>query len=72
MRDESDIQHSRDCFFNIHVHWIFVAKYRRYVLDARVIKPLRSIFASVCSDARVTLVEMDGEDDHGHMLVEYP
>jgi putative transposase len=46
--------------------------YRRRVFDARAIDVLRGIFAEVCSDAQATLVEMDGEDDHVHLLVEYP
>jgi putative transposase len=56
----------------MHVHLVFVTKYRRYVFDARAIEALRRIFDSVCSDAQATLVEMDGEDDHVHLLVEYP
>jgi putative transposase len=51
---------------------VFVAKYRRRVFDARAIDVLRDIFADVCSHAQATLVEMDGEDDHVHLLVEYP
>jgi putative transposase len=42
------------------------------MFDARAIDVLRGIFANVCSDALATLVEMDGEDDHVHLLVEYP
>jgi putative transposase len=42
------------------------------VFDARAIDVLCDIFADVCSDAQATLVEMDGEDDHVHLLVEYP
>jgi putative transposase len=72
MRNESDIRRGRHCVFNLHVHWVFVAKYRRRVFDARAIDVLRSVFAAVCSDAHATLVEMDGEDDHVHLLVEYP
>ena len=58
--------------FKLHVHLVFVAKYRRRVFDARAIDVLRSVFAEVCSDAHATLVEMDGEEDHVHLLVEYP
>ncbi len=58
--------------FKLHVHLVFVAKYRRRVFDARAIDVLRDIFADVCSDALATLVEMDGEGDHVHLLVEYP
>jgi putative transposase len=72
MSNESDIRRGRHCVFNLHVHLVFVAKYRRRVFDARAIDVLRSVFAEVCSDAHATLVEMDGEDDHVHLLVEYP
>ena len=51
---------------------VFVAKYRHRVFDARAIDVLRSIFANVSSELQATLVEMDGEDDHVHLLVEYP
>jgi putative transposase len=54
------------------VHWVFVAKYRRRVFDAEAIDLLRGIFTDVCSDAHATRVQMDGEDDHVHVLVEYP
>ena len=30
------------------------------------------MFASVCADFGAELVEMDGEDDHVHLLVAYP
>jgi putative transposase len=33
---------------------------------------LRGIFAHVCEDFEATLVDTNGEDDHVHLLVEYP
>jgi putative transposase len=72
MSHESDIRHGRHCVFKLHVHLVFIAKYRHRVFDARAIDVLRGIFADVCSDAQATLVEMDGEDDHVHLLVEHP
>jgi putative transposase len=42
------------------------------VFDAQAIDLLRGIFADVCSDAHATRVQMDGEDDHVHRLVQYP
>jgi putative transposase len=59
-------------FLKLHVHWVFVAKYRRRVFDAQAIDLLRGIFADVCSDAHATRVQMDGEGDHVHLLVQYP
>ena len=33
---------------------------------------LRPIFAGICADFDAELVEFDGEDDHVHLLVNYP
>ena len=46
----------------MHVHLVFVTKYRRHVFDADAIQRLRLHFASVCKDFEAQLVEMDGED----------
>ena len=56
----------------MHIHLVFVTKYRRHVFDADAIQRLRLHFASVCKDFEAELVEMDGEDDHVHLLVNYP
>ena len=56
----------------MHIHLVFVTKYRRYVFDADAIQKLRLHFANVCKDFEAELVEMDGEDDHVHLLVNYP
>src|SRR5690606_21929661 len=44
----------------------------RRVFDGDAINRLRTIFAKVCTDFEAQLIEMDGEDDHVHLLVEYP
>ena len=56
----------------MHVHLVFVAKYRREVFTKEVLDDLRDIFSKVCTDFEATLVECDGEDDHVHLLVNYP
>src|SRR5690606_38993069 len=37
-----------------------------------ILDDLRNIFSSVCADFEAELVEFDGEDDHVHLLVNYP
>jgi putative transposase len=56
----------------MHVHLVFVTKYRRRVFDRAAIEALRMIFTGICRDFEAQLVEMDGEDDHVHLLIEYP
>ena len=72
MTENNDIRHGRHCVFKMHVHLVFVAKYRRKVFDGDAIERLRRMFERVCADFEATLAEMDGEDDHVHLLVEYP
>lgn len=72
MTENNDIRHGRHCVFKMHVHLVFVAKYRRRVFDGDAVQRLRAIFGKVCAGFEAHLIEMDGEDDHVHLLVEYP
>lgn len=67
-----DIRTGRHCTFELHVHLVFVTKYRRSVFTEEVISELHGIFSKVCQDFEATLVEFDGEHDHVHLLVYYP
>ena len=71
MLDCNDIRHGRHCVFQMHVHLVFVTKYRRGVFTKEVLDDLRSIFAGICNDFEAELVEFDGEEDHVHLLVNY-
>ncbi len=57
---------------SLHVHLVFVTKYRRGVLRSEHLDLLDDVFAKVCSDFGATLVECNREDDHVHLLVEDP
>lgn len=72
MEKYQDIRHGRHCVYGMHVHLVFVAKYRKKVFDKESIDHLRIYFDKVCTYFEATLVEMDGEMDHVHLLVEYP
>ena len=72
MEKVNEIRTGRHCVFNMHVHLVFVTKYRRGVFTAEILSDLKDIFASVCRDFESELVEFDGEDDHVHLLVNYP
>jgi putative transposase len=68
----SDIRHGRHCVFALHVHLVFVTKYRRKVFDAGAIQRLKVMFEKVCTDFEAQLVEMNGEAEHVHLLIHYP
>jgi len=72
MTKNNDIRRGRHCISKIHIHLVFVAKYRREIFDGDAVQRLRAIFGKVCEGFGARLVEMDGEADHVHLLVEYP
>lgn len=72
MEKETDLRRGRHVVFNLHVHLVFVAKYRRKVFTKEILDDMRQIFESVCTDFEAQLVEFDGENDHVHLLVNYP
>lgn len=53
--DDEDI-----AFFNMHVHLVFVTKFRRNVFTKEVLEALNPIFDAVCKDFNATLIEFDG------------
>ena len=72
MTKTSDIRTGRQCVFNLHVHLVFVTKYRREVFTQTTLEAMRGIFEDVCRDFEAELMEFDGEEDHVHLLVHYP
>ncbi len=65
-------RHGRHCVFMMHVHLVFVTKYRRFCFTSRVLDHLRMIFAEICLSFEANLIEFEGESDHVHLLVNYP
>jgi putative transposase len=56
----------------MHVHLVFVTKYRKAVFTKRVLADLEDLFSKICTDAEADLIEFNGEGDHVHLLVNYP
>ena len=56
----------------MHVHLVFVTKYRCARFSADQLGFLKDIFEGICKDFNAELVEMNGERDHVHLLVNYP
>ena len=72
MNTSSKLRTGRHCVLNLHVHLVFVTKYRYEVLSPEAHASLREIFDSVCRDFEAELIEANGEEDHVHLLVHYP
>lgn len=69
---KNELRRGRHVVFNLHVHLVFVAKYRTTVFSKEILDELQSVFSHVCQKFDATLIEFDGENDHVHLLVNYP
>lgn len=56
----------------MHVHLVFVTKYRRGVFDDEMLTRCEKIMRKVCEDFEAELKEFNGERDHVHLLINYP
>jgi putative transposase len=56
----------------LYAHLVFVVKYRRRVLLPEHIERLREIAQDLGRHMDFEVLELNGESDHVHVLVEYP
>lgn len=67
-----DIRRGRSTVFSLHVHLVFVTKYRRGAFTEPMLERCQEIMAGICTDFGAELTEFNGEEDHVHLLVHYP
>ncbi len=72
MELSTNFRTGRHCVFEMHVHLVFVSKYRRKIFTKALLDDLKEIFQKVCFDFECDLKEMNGEGDHVHLLVNFP
>jgi putative transposase len=72
MGEYDHVRTGRHCAFALHTHLVFVTKYRHKVFADRHLKRMEEIMRAVCADFETELVEFNGEDNHVHLLVNFP
>ncbi|MEQ4726291.1 IS200/IS605 family transposase, partial [Nonomuraea sp. B19D2] len=69
---EAEYRRGRHVVSALHVHLVFVTKYRRNVFNDAMLRRCEDIMIEVCDSFEAELGEFNGEDDHVHLLVFYP
>lgn len=69
---DPDIRRGRSVVWNLHVHLVFITKYRRGVFDSAMLAACEEAMRGVCIDFGADLREFNGEPDHVHLLIHYP
>jgi putative transposase len=72
MSDIDGIRAGRHCVFALHAHLVFVTKFRHKVFSDRHLTRMEEIMRAVCRDFDTDLIEFNGEDNHVHLLVNFP
>jgi putative transposase len=55
--------------FDCKYHVVWCTKYRRGVLSSEIEAALKQIVSDVCEERNATILEMEGDSDHFHLLV---
>ena len=70
--DATNIRSGRHCVFDLHIHLVFVTKYRKDVFQLAHLRTMQNIFEKICTDFESELNEFNGESNHVHLLINYP
>lgn len=72
MAEIAGIRTGRHCVFALHAHLVFVTKFRHKVFTDAHLTRMEAIMRAVCADFETDLAEFNGENNHVHLLVNYP
>ena len=70
MADIQELRTKRHVKYSLHLHLVFVTKYRNKVFSEKMYERLHFHFDRVCGDFGCKLVETNGEKDHVQLLIE--
>ena len=72
MTEHGDIRTGRHCVFILHVHLVFVTKYRHEVFGAVHLERMEEIMRDVCADVGAELREFNGQAEHAQARLRPP
>ncbi|MFC9266473.1 IS200/IS605 family transposase [Streptomyces zhihengii] len=69
---DPDVRTGRQVVHHLHVHSVFVTKYRCQAMTDAVLTRCEETMREERTDFEAELKQFNGEDDHVHLLVHYP
>lgn len=72
MAEYQNIRTGWHCAFILHAHVVFVTKHRHKVFKGTHLTRMEEIRHAVCKDFKCEPVESNGENNHVHLLVNFP
>ena len=68
MAYQTTLRRGNGAVFSLHIHVVFVTKYRKRIFTKLHLDALNDYFKKVCASFEASLVEFNGEKDHVHLL----
>ncbi|MFD7587464.1 IS200/IS605 family transposase [Kitasatospora sp. NPDC059811] len=72
MAEHQEIRTGRHCTFALHAHLVFVTKFRHKVFNDAHLRRVEEIMRAVAEDFECEIVEFNSENNHVHLLVNFP
>ncbi|MBP0457234.1 IS200/IS605 family transposase [Streptomyces montanisoli] len=66
------VRTGRHVVHNLHIHLVFITKYRRNAITVAMLARTEEIMREVCADFEAELMQFNGAQDLVHLLVRYP
>lgn len=68
--DMANVYNGRGCIYCIQYHIVWCTKYRHKVLTNNIEKSFKQLLYNIAEGNKFTIVEMENESDHIHLLIE--
>ena len=69
---DTDFKKNRHSIYNLKFHLVVVTKYRHKCITPEMLEDLKSISNDFLNKKGGSILEMNGEEDHVHILFEIP
>lgn len=66
----SEVHHGRGYVYSIQYHLVWCVKYRHKLLCGDVDKDLQGLLRQIAEDKGISILEMESDKDHIHLLID--
>lgn len=67
---KSNVHKGSHSVYSIYLHLVFVTKYRHKIINAEMLQRMAEVFQRVCGKNNSKALEVNGEADHVHLLID--
>jgi putative transposase len=68
----TQFRRERHSVTDLKIHLVCVTKYRDEIFSSEELKLIEEVFRHVATQMNFQILEINGEDEHVHALIEYP